>query len=348
MAAEERRQGSVIEHRLKEEFYRFTFFQAIAIIEALFDGEKVLGETLRPEEEPVRFRVRPGFSFPPSDIAGMIFDKEESRFYLDVAFMGLVGPSGVLPHWYNELALERIRNKDFSLTEFLDLFHHRLNTLFYIAWKKSHITVNYLPGGTDRFSGYIRSLIGLSSVKSNSLTGLGIESLLYFSGLLSRQVPSVAAIESALSHYSGQKAIVQQFIERAIALPTEDLTKIGMANSELGVTALCGSHVWENMSKFRIDLGPMDSAAFERFLPGGTLLRPMFALVRFMVGIEYEFEIRIILKRDQIAPCSLGGVGSAFSPLLGWSTWIKVPDATLSEDPCVTFQDSADFALKAA
>jgi type VI secretion system protein ImpH len=348
MAAEERGQGSFIEHRLKEEFYRFTFFQAIAIIESLSESKKMLGEALRPVDEPVRFRVRPGFSFPPSDIAGLSFDEEESRADLDIAFMGLVGPSGILPRWYNELAMERSRNKDCSLTDFLDLFHHRLNTLFYLAWKKSHITVNYRSGGTDRFSRYIRSLIGLGAVKGSSLAGLGIESLLYFSGLLARQVPSVAAIEAALSHYSGQKAVVQQFIERAIELPSEDLTRIGMANSELGVSALCGSQVWENMSKFRIDLGPMDSTAFGRFLPGGALLRPMFALVRFMVGIEYEFEIRIILQRDQIAPCSLGGGGSAFAPMLGWSTWIKVPGAELREDPSVIFQDSDTVALKAA
>lgn len=348
MAAKEWGQSSFIEQRLKKEFYHFTFFQAIAIIERHCDGKKPLGEALRPVDEPVRFRVSPGFSFPPSDIADLRFDAEESRFYLNVAFMGLVGPSGILPRWYNELAQERNRSKDFSLTEFLDLFHHRLNTLFYLAWKKSHLTVNYRPGRIDRYSLYFRCLIGLGTNKESSLAGLGIDSLLNFSGLLSRQTPSSAAIESAISHFSGQKTAVQQFIERVIALPPEDLTKIGMANSVLGVTALCGSQVWENMSKFRIDLGPMDSSSFGRFLPGGALLRSMFSLVRFMVGIEYEFEIRIILKRDQVAPCRLGGGGSGFSPMLGWSTWIKAPDAVLKEDPSVTFLDSDAVALIAA
>ena len=348
MATEERGQSPFIENRLKKEFYRFTFFQAIALIERHCVGKKPLGEALRPMDEPVRFHVSPGFSFPPSDIAGLRFDEEDSRFHLNVAFMGLVGPSGILPHWYNELAQERNRSKDFSLTGFLDIFHHRLNTLFYLAWKKSHITVNYRPGGSDRYSRCFRSLIGLGADKGSSLAGLGIDSLLNFSGLLSRQIPSSAAIESALSHYSGQKAAVQQFVERVIALPPEDLTKIGMANSELGVSALCGSQVWENMSKFRIDLGPMDSVSFSRYLPGGGLLRSMFSLVRFMVGIEYEFEIRIILKQDQVAPCRLGGGGSGFSPMLGWSTWIKAQGTVLEEDPSVTFQDSDTVALKAA
>lgn len=348
MAAEERGQSTALGQRLKEGFYRFSSFQAIALSESLAAGKKPLGEALRPAEEAVRLRVKPGFAFPPSDIVGYRYDDEQDQTLIDVSYLGLVGPAGILPHWYNELALERSRSRDFVLTDFFDLFHHRLLTLFYLAWKKAHIPQNYRTGGTDRFSLYFRSLIGLGTEKKRSLSGLGVESLLYFSGLLSRQVPSTAAIESALSHFSGQNAVVQQFVERAISLPPEDLTKIGKANAELGVSALCGSLVWENMSKFRIDLGPMDSASFGRFLPGGPLLQPMFALVRFMVGIEYEFEIRVILRRDQVAPCSLGGGGSAFSPMLGWSTWVKSPDASLGQNPGVTFQETDAVVLKAA
>ena len=41
-----------------------------------------------------------------------------------------------MPRHYTELLLQRIREKDFSLRDFLDLFNHRLTSLFYRAWEK--------------------------------------------------------------------------------------------------------------------------------------------------------------------------------------------------------------------
>ena len=228
------------------------------------------------------------------------------------------------------------------------MFHHRLLSLFYLAWKRSRIAYNVASGGTDRFSLNFKRMIGVSASPTTLPSGISPESLLYFSGLLARQVPSVAAIESAVSHLSGQPAVVRQFIERALQLPPDERTALGKANAALGVSAICGSMVWENMSKFTVDLGPMGSADFARFLPGGEMLRPIFALVRFIVGIEYEFDLCMILKHDQIAPCRLGQTKGGVAPMLGWNTWLKAPDTVLQKDQRVTFQESDAMAAAAA
>jgi type VI secretion system protein ImpH len=155
---------------------------------------------------------------------------------------------------------------------------------------------------------------------------------------LSRQIPSAVAIESAVAYYSGTRVSVEQFIERMIPLAPEDQTRIGAANANLGMDAVCGSFVWECLTKFRVHLGPMDLASFLRFLPTGDLMAPIFSLVRYMVGIEYEFDVRVILMRDAVPPCILGA-RSPVAPLLGWSTWIKSPGYTHEEDPYITFEE---------
>lgn len=339
MVPQKRQSSTSLKDRLFKEFYSFSFFKAVDLLESLFPGKKPLGQTLVPGEEAVRFSVKPGFSFPPSDIANIEQTDEERPVDMEVTFMGLIGPSGVLPYWYNELAVERVRNKDFSLTAFLDMFHHRLISLFYLAWKKHQFPVNYLPGARDRLSGYLLSLTGLGTPGLVGMLGLPEECLAHYSGLLSREVPSAVAIGAAVEYFSGTTVEVEQFIDRMFPLSPEDQTRLGLANAELGIDTVCGSYAWESQTRFRIKLGPVRYDEFVRFLPTGDLLQPIFSLVRYMVGIEYEFEIRLFLKREEVPPCVLG-VETPTSPRLGWSTWVKTLGVTLHEDPYMTFEES--------
>lgn len=339
MGTPQRGSGTSLRERLFKEFYRFSFFRAVAILEKTYPHKKPVGQSLRPADEPVRFAVKPGLSFPASDIADLRRVEGEQKASLDVAFMGLIGPSGVLPYWYNELAIERSRQKDFALVDFLNIFHHRVLSLFYMAWRKYDFLAGYRFSARDRLSSYILSLIGLGTGGLVPRIGIPEESLIFCSGLMSKQAPSAAAIETTVSYLADTEAVTHQFINRTIPLDPEDWTRLGTPTAGLGINATCGSLAWECQSKFRIHLGPVGYKRFTRFLPSGDMLRPIFAVVRSMVGIEYEFEIRIFLKKDEVPPCTLGVPGPD-APRLGWSMWTLTPGTTMKEDPYITFQES--------
>jgi type VI secretion system protein ImpH len=339
MASAQRKSGPPLKSRLFDEFYRFSFYKAVDLLEAFSPERKGLGETLDPEQEAVRFAVKPGFSFPPSDISNLKQSESGKAAKMEVRFLGLIGPSGVLPHWYNELAVERVRSRDSTLVDFLDIFHHRLITLFYLAWKRTNLPANYLSGGKDRLSWYLLSLIGLGTEGMRGRIGLPEESLIFCSGLLGRQVPSVAAVQAAVRYMSGADVELQQFIERIVPLDPEDCTQLGAANALLGESAVCGSFAYECQSKFRVELGPVGYEQFVRFLPSGDLLKPIFALIRYMVGIEYEFEIGVTLRAREVPGCRLGDT-SPGAPRLGWSTWTLGPGVTPTNDAHVTFQET--------
>lgn len=339
MAPEKREQDTPLKDRLFGEFYRFSFFQAVALIELLSPGKKPIGNALSPGEEAARFSVRPGLAFAASDISDLRQPEEDGPAEMEVAFMGLIGPSGVLPHWYNELAIERAQQKDDALASFFDVFHHRLISLFYLAWKKYRFTAFYQPGAEDRFSNYLLSLAGLGTQGLSGRIGLPREPLMYYSGLFSRQVPSAVAVEAAAAYFSGTEARVEQFVDRIIPLDPDDYTHLGTANGELGVNAVCGSETWENQTSFRVNLGPLDYIRFVCFLPTGDMLRPMVSLIRYMVGIEFDFEVRFYLKREEVFSCRLGGEETPDAPRLGWSTWIKAPGEAYPENPYITFSN---------
>jgi len=338
MASKKRQPDSPVASRLFKEFFRFSFYRAVTLLERLNPSRKPLGETLDPKEEALRFSVKPGLSFPPSDISNLQQTDSQGQAKMEVRFLGLIGPSGVLPHWFNDLAVSRAQVKDFALIDFLDIFHHRFLTLFYLAWKRCRVAVNYRPGAHDRISGYLLSLIGLGTRGMRGRLGISEESLLFCCGLLARQVPSAVAVEEAVRYMAGADATVHQFVERLIPVDAGDCTRLGDANAVLGVSAICGSYVRECQTKFRIHLGPVGFSQFTRFIPGGDLIRPIFALVRYMVGIEYEFEIRIFLKAREVPGCTLGAA-AADSPRLGWSTWMLGKGLHMKEDPSVTLQE---------
>jgi len=339
MAAPKRNPDTSLEKRLFSEFYRFTFFKAVNLLERLSPDKKPLGQTLNPGLEAVRFSVRPGFAFPPSDIADLTQSDEGGPVDMSIAFMGLIGPSGVLPYWYNELAGQRVQEKDFALTAFFDIFHHRLISLFYLAWKKYQFPANYQPGAKDRLSRYLLSLMGLGSERLADAMGMPGEELIFHSGLLSRQIPSAVAIEAMIGSFAGTPVSIQQFIDRIVAIEVEDQTRIGLANARLGVDAVCGCQAWENQTCFRVNLGPMGYRHFTRFLPTGDMLTSAHSLVKKMVGMEYEFDIGIRLKRDEVPACVLGKESPA-PPRLGWSTWIHSGGFLYQDDPHALFRET--------
>jgi len=338
MAAKKRKSDPALKQQLFDRFYEFSFYRAVYLLERFTENRKELGAALVPSEEPVRFSVKKGFSFPPSDISGLEDPDRNGPPTLEIAFMGLTGPSGVLPQWYTQLVLARERLKDSTLGDFLDLFHHRLITLFYLAWKKHRFPENYQVGARDRLSRYLLSLSGLGTPGLTEMIGLPEEALTFYSGLLSRPIASAVAIESAVAYFADTRVRVEQFIERIVDLEPSDQTQLGAANATLGDDAICGSQVWECQTKFRVHLGPVGKAKFARMMPTGDLLVPIFSLIRYMVGIEYEFEIRIYLRKEDVPLCQVGSTG-ADAPMLGWTTWVSSPGYRYEKDIFFTFQE---------
>ncbi len=83
-----------------------------------------------------------------------------------------------------------------------------------------------------------------------------------------------------------------------------------------------GDEIWDPQSRVRVVVGPLTLRQYLDFLPSGTAYRPLRALVRFYAGDELDFEAQLILKREEVPGCELGGTGET-APQLGWVTWSR-------------------------
>ena len=279
MAAQSGGNSAALSQQLQERAAQFEFFQAVRLMHWLgrADGNDAplhsgapaqrVGDDFAPAEEVVRFRATPSHSFPAGSVVEVrggngdsphLPERPEGCFAqmgtvpvsapsppeMTVAFHGLTGPQGVLPQHYTALLIERVRGKDFSLRDFLDMFNHRALSHFYRAWRKYRFPFAYedsagVPpldgltkplekppkGGTptdDLFTQCLYCLLGLGTGGQRGRAHFADEALLYFGGHFAHWPRSAIALESVLNEYFQIPVAVKQFQGEWLYLAVED------------------------------------------------------------------------------------------------------------------------------
>lgn len=334
MAAQGGTTGPPLAQELLDEPCRFGFFQAVRLLERIYPDRGPVGQDSDATREVVRFRSRPTFSFPACEIHDLTQDSNQDGAAPEmmVSFMGAIGPLGVLPHQYTELVMDRARYQDTTLWRFLDIFNHRMISLFYRVWEKYHFPVAYERTGEDNFTTYLFDLVGLGTNGLRGKFSFKDQALLFYGGLIAQHPHSATAIAAITGDYFGAPASVLQFPGEWLELG-DNVTRLGSANSHLGASTIAGKRVWSDQSKFRVRIGPVSLKKFNSFLPIGSAYKSLTEIVRLLVGLEFEYDIQLVLSREEV-PFSAAGTNPN-GPRLGWTSWLKTRDFAADDDQVV-------------
>ena len=326
----------------------FEFFQAIRLL-ALAETQAA-GDAM---PRTLRIRTPASLAFPASEILDVQDepalpnnpdDEVDARraLHMTIGFLGLTGPSGVLPTVYTELLIERRHAyRDDTAHRFFDMFTHRAASLFYEAWRKHRFFIGYEAGERDGFTHHLLDTagVGLPSVRKRLQQGPAQvpESLLaHFAGLLSRKTVSAASMAALLRGCFNVDAEIEQFVGQWIMLPEAEQSRLGMQSCTLGETACIGERVWDRQMKLRVKLGPLDADRFADFLPGAPNALLLEQLLGLCTGTSFACDVVLALQKTAIPPPVLGS--DARSPRLGYDSW-------LCQSTPLTDRDDARFAL---
>ena len=314
------RENSVREW-LFSEAYRFDFFQAVRLLERIFSESAPVGEGPEPEKEPVRFSSRVGFDFPAGEVHDLLRSTDGSAPLMVTNFLGLAGATGPLPAPLAELVLDRIRQKDTGLRDFLDIFNHRLTSLMYRTRKVHRVTLSSQSPEQGPMANYLYAFLGLGVSGLRNRMGKEVPDrvLLPYAGLLSQQPRSVIGMERLLADHFHAPVSVEQFSGVWRHIEPDQWTALGRfgKNQVLGQTVVLGKRIWDQQGRFMIAVGPLSLKQFLDFLPDGTAYTPLRAMARFYAGQEFEFRIRLKLRAAEMPDLRLG------KSKLGWTTWLK-------------------------
>jgi type VI secretion system protein ImpH len=329
--------------RLQEEPRRFGFFQAVRLLErerrrrALAAPENDLPSGPNQEIDAASYRAEVSLAFPAAEVVEVrpLQGNEGQPQHLAemvVSFFGLTGPSGVLPQHYSALLIA-MRSQNRAFRDFLDLFNHRLITLFVDAWAKYRLPIAFErrhSGADDPITAALRGIVGFPVDPLGGPRPKTDSWVLYYAGLFAHTARSPAGLEGMLGDYFRLPITVVQFVGRWLTLGAADWTalpdrrRINGSYCALGENATLGDRVWDVQGCFRLVLGPLEYRDFLRFMPGSADYRMLLELTRLYIGQSLDFDVQLVLRRDHV-PASQLAETESYTPHLGWNTWLPDP-----------------------
>lgn len=290
------------------------------------------GKATLPVQERFRLAQHAHMIFSPREIADIRIEKEKVR--LELFSLGVWGPQGAMPLSMTEQAYSRTELHDHTLTDFLDIFHHRALSQVYRAWFVAQDTASLDRSEDEGFSSYIAHLVGLEpSEFANS--PLPTHARLASSAHLVRESRNPEGLVGALRYYFDIPVELEEFAPQWILLEGNEQTQMGNDNSALllGESAILGNTVWDRQHKFRLNLGPLTFRQYLRFSLWGQDLPVLREWVRNFTGFEYAWDVQLILAAEEVPDAILDG-----SHQLGYTAWLEripssVPVTGMSFEP---------------
>ena len=331
------------------------FFALLRRVDALRPQYPRTGQAARPQQEALRLGQVPELDFAPAALASFS-RRGEGPPHLGVRFFGLLGPQGPMPLHFSEYVRGRLHHEgDATLTHFLDIFHHRLLSLFYRAWAQAQPTVHLDRPADDRYSVWLAACAGLPDATGSTLDG---HALAYQTSLLAARSRHPEALCKVLRQYFGVAVSLRENVGQWLQIETEDRSRLGHARNRyertaqpqgaLGRSVNLGHKVWDHQYRFRLHIGELDLPRYLAFLPGGKAWRPLLDWIRLLAspGLSWDLQLAL-LPHERPAPrlgrhIRLG--------LTGWLGRAATPPraGTDPERPLLRLRPQTSFLLRRA
>jgi len=324
--------------------YGQNIFLLLRRLQGLFPDHPKVGSARRPRAEVHFLRQVADLRFAPSTLSGFSFETRDDRPFLriDHHLPGLMGPQGALPLVFTDYILTRRRHHFDPTTEaFLNIFQHRFFSLLFRSWALNRKEVDLDTPSEGRICGYFGALIGMKEPSQRESDSIPWQAKWFFSGYFAGAPRNRDSLEALLKDFFEVNVVIRDFYGHWLKMPRECCSRLGEHpdTGTVGMSLVLGSRFFDRQLKFRICLGPMNYEAFQSFLPGSRNYQILMDWVRLFTRRELDWDLQLILKKEEIPPC-IPGKGLQ----LGYNCWLtsKEPEKDVCDS---VFQPDTTNAL---
>ncbi len=309
---------------LLERGHEFSFLQVVRLLRLFGYHADMQADSDGQELRPLRIRPHDSLAFPAADIEKITVKEDDvPGLTITANFLGLYGPASPLPTFYTEDLLDEEAADESVMRDFLDIFNHRLFTLFFLCCMKYRIFFQVAGEKNHPTLKKLYCLLGLGEEELYRELPQAF-SLIRYAGLFSQYPHSACGLEIMLKDvFSPTMISVIQCVHRKVLIAPEQLPLLGEGGSRLGMDSLLGEEMTDRMWKFRIQAGPLDIENYHDFLPGSDGYRRLAFLTGIYLNDPFDSDIELILAEGEI---STARVGDDKMSRLGCDTWLYAGD----------------------
>jgi type VI secretion system protein ImpH len=321
---------------LLERAPQMNFFQLCQLLERLMPHGIGLGARDTPARETVRFRPYPKAGFPGTELAAVEFDHErpDRPPTIRTTFLGLYGVNAVMPpHLIDDIVLRREGHE--QVMSFLDLFNHRIATLFYRSWRKYRYPSGF-ERGDDATSLALLCLAGFGLGDKARGAGLPGARVLGLLGLLTQRTRTVEGLAGlvALALPSAGVKIDERFPvwvrlnDQPGLRSGGSLGRLETAGQGLGQGHVLGRRVRNRGEAVRLTLRPATPEQAHDLLPDAPLYLELMSMLRVYLGNKTDVVLRMEISAAVVPVLKLGpphtrAAGKGHQGRLAWTTLLK-------------------------
>jgi type VI secretion system protein ImpH len=316
METRNRKKKRLLTNDLLENSRKYNFFELVRRLEQANCDLPKIGTSNKLEDNTIRFGQYPSLAFAPSSIHNYQIGKSGID-RLIINFFGLLGPNGPMPLYFTQYVHSRSMSYyDSALQEFLDIFHHRLISMFYRAWSLNELTVSYDRPEEDDLSFYLGCLLGMYSTPKRNKN---FYSKLYWGGRFIGKNPNAEGLTKILSDFFNIPIRIKEFVGSYISIPKQFRLLLGRVpdNTTLGQNTVLGSKYYSLSDKFKIIVGALNLKEYKEILPNKKSYQLFKDWINRYITNPLTWEINCIVKAEEISPARLGNHSQ-----LGFTTWL--------------------------
>ncbi len=316
MATQDRRQTLIIKDELLKNSNRFSFIQALRLLNYLIRRDDLKGEVIG---RSIIARPKLSLDFPGTDIVSIEeIPGENPLFLLTVTFLGLYGVSSPLPTFYTEDLMDE-ESMDVSVTrDFLDIINAPFYKLFYECWSKYRQVIKIVDEEDPAYLERLFCFLGLGIEKHRQEVP-NAQALIPYTGLFTQFPRSAQGLKTLLSDVLKEPHLeIVQCVPRKASIPEDQRILLGASTANLGINSYLGQEIDDRMGAFRIKIGPVDADAFHEFFPNARKFNTMAQLIHLYLDKPLKWDNEVVLSAQEVRTVRLGEPRWS---RLGWNTW---------------------------